>query len=47
MDVVITFALMVVGVILALAGLGLAAIRWGIDSRPGLLDDHAYRTKSA
>lgn len=47
MDVVITFAMMVVGVILALAGLGLAAIRWGVDSRPRLLDDHSHRADSA
>jgi nitrogen fixation-related uncharacterized protein len=40
MDVVVTFAILVVGVVVALAGLGLAALRWGVDTRPGLLDDH-------
>ena len=26
--------------IVALIGLDLAAVRWGADSRPGMLDDH-------
>jgi hypothetical protein len=32
------FALFVV--ITAFAGLGLAAAGWGVDSRPGMADDH-------
>ena len=42
MDLVIAFAVFVAGVIVALGALGLAAMRWGVDSRPGLLDDHGH-----
>jgi hypothetical protein len=33
------FLALVVAVI-ALIGLDLAAVRWGVDSRPGVVDDH-------
>jgi nitrogen fixation-related uncharacterized protein len=32
------FALVVV--LAALIGLALAAVEWGVDSRPGMVDDH-------
>jgi ABC-type proline/glycine betaine transport system permease subunit len=40
MENVLAFGLLVVGTLIGLSGLGAAAITWGVDSRPGLLDDH-------
>jgi hypothetical protein len=41
METMLAFALLIVGTILGLSGLGAAALTWGVDSRPGLLDDHS------
>jgi nitrogen fixation-related uncharacterized protein len=30
-----------VAILAALVGFDLAAMRWGVDSRPGMTDDHA------
>ncbi len=41
MDIQIVSALIAYALVVAAAGaVGLAAARWGVDSRPGLGDDH-------
>ena len=41
MESVLGFTMLVVGMVIGLSGLGAAAITWGVDSRPGLVDDHS------
>jgi len=43
MDAIVAFAAIVAGLMVALAAFGLAAIRWGVDSREPIGDDWRRR----
>lgn len=40
MDILITTLLLILTLVGGLAAVGLAALHWGVDTRPRLADDH-------